>query len=178
MRSKFFRRRAIITAFIVFIGGICPSVILYAKPITLQNLNLKMSIVEIQEYLIVEGYKCSQKTEITFSKKYVICEKENKKVVPIEDRILFGCANFNICDYGIREVAKILIEKGIVNSMEYKDDPNLGNFGFGALADRYCGRGDEGDEICVFESYGSVIGAGVAITIDKGSLGSSGVNFN
>ena len=60
-----------------------------------------------------------------------------------------------------------------------KYDPKLVNEGSNSFyIERYCGRGEDGDYLCVVEDKSFTGAILLQIVVEKGALGNGGIKFN
>lgn len=102
------------------------------KGIMLKGIHWGMSHSEMAITLEKRGYDCEKNER--YSSYY--CEKGEGHIRILDNLIRFNCNTLNTCEYDSEEVAKMIINKGIVKDMNYEYDSG------------YCGRGDVGDKIC------------------------------
>ena len=140
-----------------------------AAPIQLSGINISMAVEQQKETLTKLGFICNDPNKFG-------CNKGDKLIVPSDETIVFSCDNFNACEYSLKEIAQAIVDNGVVSSLDY--DPKI--YGSGAtskLVERYCGRGADGDVLCVIADKfaGKVL---LKVTIERGSLGSGGIKLD
>jgi hypothetical protein len=91
-----------------------------------------------------------------------------------ENRLLFGCAIFNVCPYRTDEIAQIIVDEGHLAQMDYVVDFSNS----GEPLERYCGRTYYGQEICVGVEIYFTLSKLRGISLARGALGRPGVNFD
>ncbi len=161
---------------------------LATPPITIAGINLFMTAEEIistaksrsLNCFITEGvgansgdrgYCCSKKGRCDgFRNKHKGLSFRFKSGTKTIKRIDISCQVTNSCGLEIRDIAKILVDKGIINHLDYEVVPiidvNLG---------RYRGRGPAGDELIINPTQSSVLDG--SITIRKRRIISRETNF-
>lgn len=102
------------------------------KGIVLKGIHWGMSHSEMVTTLENRDYDC-EKSE-RYSSYY--CEKGEGHIRILDTLVRFNCDTLNTCEYESEEVAQMIINKGLVEHMDYEYDSG------------YCGRGDVGDKIC------------------------------
>lgn len=159
---------------------------LFANPITIFGTNWGMD--PITSNLEERGYTCEEKRFLGFLGKYTICKNESKMVYVETDKLTFNCYVFNGCQYDIHEVSEMIKQQGILNNLKFEYVNRSTSKGVLVL-ETYCGRGDQGDVLClireprggVFRGHGSsFVDKGydqVVIELIKGDFGNSGMSF-
>ena len=145
----------------------------FADAIELLGINLSMTLEEQQHALSQSGYECMEK-KYPWGTTYFTCKNGEKEIVPSEEKIRFSCANFNACNLSLRELSQAVVDQKIVSTLEY--EPKYVNEGQ-TLIERYCGRGVDGDLLCVVADKNILGETMLTITVEKGTLGSGGVTF-
>ncbi len=148
------------------------------EPITLKGINLGMTKSQIEKILNSQGYKCG-KTKDSPGDEYIECQKDDFGSIGVhETKLEFSCMNFDACGLGIGELAQELVDAGIVYRMEYDAKESL----LGIFSLSYCGRGDDGDRLCVtqagIQDENFAFKSPPVILIEQGRLGKPGLQFN
>lgn len=132
------------------------------------GIDISMSVEQQKTTLTESGFICNDPQKFG-------CNKEDKLIVPSDKTIVFTCENFNACDFSIRELAQAIVDNGIVSELAYEPKVYNSN-GSSKLVERFCGRGSDGDELCVIADkvLGKVL---LKVTLDKGAFGSGGITF-
>ena len=161
---------------------------LATPPITIAGVNLFMSADEIISaaklrsltcYRTVgvgansgdRGYCCSKKGRCDgFRNKHKGMSFRFKAGSKTINRIDISCQVTNSCGLEIRDIAKILVDKGIIKHLDYEVVPIIDvNIG------RYRGRSPAGDELIINPTQSSVLNG--SITIQKRRIVSRETNF-
>lgn len=123
------------------------------KVISLKDIHWGMSRSEMVATLKDRGYDCKE------NERYIAyyCTKGEGHISILEKLIRFNCDILNTCEYDSEEVAQMLIEKGLVEYMDY--DYRSG----------YCGSGELGDKICA---------KGMAVYLHKDAFGKPEPSFD
>ena len=142
-----------------------------AEPITFRGVNMAMQHSEIVGLLKRKKFKCE--VDIYYANCYV---NESKKIYSTHiirivnrgsenDKIEFGCETYRGCPYSVDEVISSVSKfTGVrLNDVEVFDGWNGNELG-------RCGRGNDGDKICVMEDK--------AVVIFRGSLGAAGLSMD
>lgn len=140
-----------------------------ADPIKLAGIDLTMTVKQQEEALTKLGFICNDPNKFG-------CNREDKLIIPSDKTIVFTCENFNACDHSIQELAQAIVDNGVISGLSY--DPKVySSGGSSKLVERFCGRGTDGDILCVIaDKLGSKIL--LKVTIERGSLGSGGISIN
>ena len=138
---------------------------LLAEPITVLGVN--WADKNVFETLGARGYKC-RKVEGQGLIPHSRCDDGNKEIIIWERYIQFSCQTYGGCSYKLEEVARFIVDSGIISSLDYEKWADvLWEW------DAYCGRGEDGDRICV-RSRGSATN----IVLEKGSFGAGGMSLD
>ena len=111
-----------------------------------------------------------------FDRPQFLCRNPNTgATILIYDRKLsFDCHAFNTCHYTVQEMAQLLVDEGylyeMVNTPVVTDS-------FDVL-DKFCGRVDDGQQICAGIEQLYTMQNLIMISLDKGVLGQLGASFN
>jgi hypothetical protein len=147
--------------------------VIHADPITIAGLNWGMSIEEMETQLEQNEYVCGD-AEINSSPDALECIEGEKEIIlfPDEEKIRFYCEVYSGCGFTNREVARALVDNGVVDQMEPFNPPLWDQ---GTKYRPYKGRGTDGDLI---EAYPSIFdGTSSRIELLKGAYGSGGLEF-
>lgn len=143
---------------------------LRSKPIAILGVDMSMSKDERMDILACRGYNCESQRNM-FGGINTICRQGRSEIMVYEGEMVFNCHSLNSCGLSAQEVAQELINAGRIGSLEpetYRDID--GNYHL-----RYCGRGNEGDILCVREF--TAFGTAVFIDLKTGNLGRGGPVF-
>ena len=139
------------------------------RALTLKGISFGMTRQQRINVLLDRGYSC-------FGGNSTTCEIKAKgqKIEINKTSIAFSCQNFNLCSFSARETASKLMEQLDVRSMEYR--PYTSPV-YTLPIDNYCGRGPEGDQICVakLDSFG---GVPLTLTLKAGDISRGKVSFD
>ena len=142
--------------------------------ITIAGLNWGME--PMKSAVEQKGYRCKEESDL-WGASSTVCRNGNKRIGVHEDILTFNCAVFNGCGYKLRELAENAVNKGIVSKLDYESE-NIWDGEKNLLIEKYCGRGKQGDMLCVVEDknmYGQPL---MGMHLMKGSFGKGGVSFN
>jgi len=144
-----------------------------AKPITIFGLNWDMNLITA---VTEKGYNC-QNTADLWGNSYVGCQDANKEIVILDKEITFNCSVFNGCGFTLQEIAQSIVDQGVIYALDYEPemvyDLDMNPY----YIERYCGRGQEGDILCIIEDmnlFGQPI---ISIKLEKGNYGKGGMSF-
>ena len=150
--------------------------IAHADPISFIGINMSMTLEQQQQILAEAGYMCEE-LKYPWGTTYIACKDGNKQILPTKKKVTFSCENFNACKFSAKELAQAIVNDNFVSEMKF--DPKLVNDGSSSFyIDRYCGRGADGDNLCVVADKSFTGGILLQIIIEKGALGSGGIKFN
>ena len=153
------------------------STISHAKPISLGGLDMTMSLEQQKDYLTKAGFKCDEKKNL-IGVKYLSCKNGKKSITPSKDNVRFNCHTFNVCQHTLKELAQNLLNEGFVKQMDYKPKFVTDFDGNNVLIEKYCGRGEYGDNLCVVANkniFGRVL---LTVVLERGRLGQGSVSFD
>jgi hypothetical protein len=110
--------------------------------------------------------------------KFMVCKNGKKEVQPSKDNVTFNCHTFNVCNLTLKELAQNLLNEGFVKQMEYRPKLTTDLEGKQVVLQQYCGRGVEGDTLCV-KADKNLFGATLLnIVLERGRLGQGSVSFD
>tara|TARA_R110000850_G_scaffold112652_2_gene226817 strand:- start:128 stop:1030 length:903 start_codon:yes stop_codon:yes gene_type:complete len=146
-----------------------------------------LSIDEMKQVAAGRGFKCGEPgmsgNEFlaalegrSFDRPQFLCRNPNTgAAILIYDRKLsFDCQAFNTCHYTVPEMAQLLVDEGYLYEM-VNSPVVTGSFD---VLDRFCGRVDDGQQICVGIEQLYTVQNLIMISLDKGVLGQPGASFN
>lgn len=145
------------------------------EPITIFGIN--WSIEPIESAIKDQGYTCSDE-ELAWSGTLRVCNFGEKRIEVSKDKLSFSCEVFNGCGFKLEEVSQSLVDSGVIGNLEYgvlNYYENSGNGWIDSLY-QYCGRGPEGDVICVSDY--KFPKREVKIDLLRAQYGSGELNFN
>ena len=151
--------------------------ITHAKPISLGGLDMTMSVEQQKDYLTRAGFKCEEKANL-FGLKVLSCKNGKKTVTPSKDDIRYNCHTFNVCNLTLKELAQNLLNEGFVKQMEYKPRFITDFEGKKVLIEKFCGRGEDGEVLCVEADknlFGQIL---LTVILERGRLGQGSVSFD
>lgn len=152
--------------------------------ISILGLKWSQSLSENLEVLKARGYACKYREGVSVEScdgselcafytaqhnqfaPVADCESNDGPVVFYRDTIVFNCRVFQMCDYSVEEASQMLVDT--IDGVDQVEIRSLIIHGNAQI--KACGRGVEGDEICL----GSFPGASekfFALNLNKGSLG-------
>ncbi len=141
-----------------------------AEPITFRGVNMAMQGNDVVDTLKSKNFKCEKKNNNTTcytDERYNLFPDYIIKIVtkdypgPENDRIVFGCNTYRGCSYSFNEVLSSVSKFTGVSMDDFEEFQNeLGR----------CGRGEDGDKICVMDSK--------KVIIFRGSLGGGGMSLD
>lgn len=135
----------------------------------IEIFGLSWGIEDVKGKVESMGYTC---TPNMFHEESQNCVNGNKEIDIDyqwgDPELSFNCYVWNGCKFTLREVAQEIVNTGVVTSMEYKVE------NYAITQERYCGRGDDGDKLCVTKDAL----AGGRVRLYKGNFGSGGMSFN
>ena len=163
----------------VLIAGslILGTTISHAKPISLGGLNMTMSVEQQKDYLTRAGFKCEEKENL-FGMKVLSCKNGKKTVTPSKDSVRYNCHTFNVCKHTLKELAQNLLNEGFIKQMEYKPKFVTDFDGNKVLIEKFCGRGEDGEVLCVEADkniFGKIL---LTVILERGRLGQGSVSFD
>lgn len=147
---------------------------LHAEPISIFGLDWSQE--PMRQAVENRGYSCAEVTNI-FGGVQTICKSSNKEIIVDTDVVTFGCNVFNGCGYSLVEIAQSVVNEGVIKQLSPETETisdGVNTF----YIEKYCGRGDEGDVLCVVQDmnlFGQPI---MKIELSKGQYGQGGMNFN
>ena len=113
-----------------------------------------------------------------FGLKVLSCKNGKKTVTPSKNNISYNCHTFNVCNLTLKELAQNLLDEGFVKQMEYRPKLTTDLEGKQVVLQQYCGRGVEGEQLCV-KADKNLFGARLLnIVLDRGRLGQGSVSFD
>jgi hypothetical protein len=160
----------------------------FSEPMKIRGLSHKFNVSENIKKLEEKGFKCKVPGKDDSERQWwlsvggkIFCENGEAYIYVSKDSIVFQCEVFNICQLNLKEVAQLIVNSGVINSLEH--DIKSAEFdGDYYQYEAYCGRGDFGDSICVEEKEDMYSRPYTQIVLDRGTLGEDGkkltVNFN
>ena len=143
----------------------------------IEIFGLSWGVQNIQREVERMGYRCIPGDDV-YEKTCLNGQKEieiHTDSGPTE-KIVFSCEVFNGCNYTLREVQKAVIDSGVISDL---DEYNTSTQALGLIKiTAYCGRGSEGDRLCVEQASVPAMGEGyVEIILYKDRFG-PGMSFN
>ena len=146
----------------------------YADPISILGIDVSMPQKTFSETLSKRGFTCKVGTKDTvFSagSPYIQCTKDPKfsesEVVAVFNSasneiqiIQILCSATGTCRFPLEEIAKNLVDSINVDSLNYESFRDSSS---------YCGKGDDGDKICLLSDKN--------IRIERGTYGVSKPSF-
>jgi hypothetical protein len=122
--------------------------------------------------LIDKGYSCAVQRDTS------TCNGKTKGEIiqVLEKQIRFTCENFNLCSYSAIEAARKLMDSLGLKSME-----NRSYVQNGGIVNQHCGRGSEGDEVCVQQKDAvdyTDLGFSVTVVLAAGNISQGAVTFD
>ena len=152
---------------------------LLANPITIFGLNWGME--PMTAAIEQKGYICEEKRFFGFLGRYTICSNVDKLIYVESDKLTFNCHVFNGCEYSTQEISEMMQKQGIISNLEFKLQ-NRESVNKVWVLETYCGRGEEGDVLCVIKEprgAGGVFSGQTQNVIEliKGDFGNSGMTF-
>ena len=156
-----------------------------AKPISLKGLSMDLSPRE-QAEILFKNHSCTNFSE-TFNRPFWECTElvmdeikgntVTDKIVyvggGVEPSVRFNCDNFNVCGRDLDEVAQMIVDQGIISDLDDYDIEVSPHNGW--VTKSYCGRGPDGDVLCVSDTNDF---RSVEIELLKGIMGKSAPSFN
>ena len=139
------------------------------NPITILGINWSLgSRYEIKIALEDKGFQCKEGF-LQYN-----CSKDNMfSSINIDNlQVTIPCEYFSGCKYSLKEVANSILEQGIVKRLDFETEKTL-NYAMTnwIYISKYCGRGDEGDSLCILENP-------IRIQLKKDNFGQGGMKFN
>lgn len=156
--------------------------------VTVSGLCWALSHDEMRLVLIGRGYTCGDGSGGGFTnmavglaslfygmagEKMSVCEKSDAWVMIEPESLTFSCEVFNTCSYNVRDLGRLLIDEGFVGSLE----PSV-QVVEGVALTSYCGRGNDGTEICAVNRYDMVGQERNVVTLLKGTAGTGAPSFD
>lgn len=132
-----------------------------ANLVSLKGICWAQTVDEMETVLTSHKYECDADMFGARS-----CKRDGTAIAFSEEAVSFNCSAFEICPYDYEEVSRMLINQGVVGTMEASrkfitqstaEAAALSEMGFGpalAFKDPYwllssCGKGPKGQELCV-----------------------------
>ena len=143
---------------------------LRSQPISMLGVDMSMSKNERMDILTCRGYTCDSQRNM-WGGSNTICRQGRSEIIVHDGEMVFDCHSLNSCGLSAQEMAQELINAGRIGILEpetYRDID--GNYHL-----RYCGRGNEGDILCVREF--TVFGTRIFVDLKTGTLGRGGPVF-
>jgi hypothetical protein len=143
--------------------------------LTLKGISFGMTEQQRINVLLDRGYSCFGGKSL-FGAYSLTCEikAEGQKIEINKTSVVFSCQNFNLCSFSAREAGQKLMEQLDMLSMENK---TYSLPGYRFPVKNYCGRGPEGDEICV-ERLDGFGGVPLTLTLKAGDISRGKVSFD
>lgn len=182
---------------IIVAGLVGTSGYVYAEPITVLGVNIKMQKEEIERELISRGFACEEddgwvsfESTIVGGRPRTVCEKPEIDWSSITfqetedggsmEQIEIECGAVGICEYTLDEAAEMFAAS--VNAEPLSGRTEETHTLDGTIYwPMYCGRG-EGDSVCMKGSIrapnGNTLGKGNSISIYRENFGKAKPSFN
>lgn len=122
------------------------------------------------------GYTCGL-AETLFGNTFS-CRVGQKEIIADRSSFSFNCHVYNGCKYTFVEIAQSIVDNGVVRSLEPMEREYGALFGASYYVDRYCGRGENGDMLCVAERQFDGLAPEITVVLSRGALGDQGLTFN
>jgi hypothetical protein len=156
--------------------------------VTVSGLCWALNHDEMRLVLIGRGYTCGDGSGGGFTnmavglaslfygmagEKMSMCEKSDAWVMIEPENLTFSCDVFNTCSYNVRDLGRLLIDEGFARSLE----PSV-QVVEGVALTSYCGRGNDGTEICAINRYDMVGQERNVVSLRKGTAGGEAPSFD